>query len=111
MSVNRSESSVRRNSLTTKESGGRTTVPDRRTEGASADAAEAREASGSRNYLKSFQNIEPTFRCRPDFVHGMPIARETLRFAFVIPTALFQLKPPLFIATPLLWHVSGPGVR
>jgi hypothetical protein len=51
--------------------------------------------------LKSFQNIEPALRCRPDLVHGMPVARETLRFAFVIPTARFQLKPPLFIASPV----------
>jgi hypothetical protein len=27
----------------------------------------------------------------------MPVARETLRLAFVIPTARLQLKPPLFI--------------
>lgn len=51
-------------------------------------------------YLKSFQNIAPTLRCRPDFVHGIPVARETLRFAFVIPSARFQLKPPLFIVVP-----------
>jgi hypothetical protein len=47
--------------------------------------------------LKSFQNMAPTFRWRPDFDHGIPVARDTLRFAFVIPTARFQLKPPVFI--------------
>ena len=52
--------------------------------------------------------MDPTLRCRPDFVHGMPVARETLRFAFVIPTARFQLKPPLFIASPLQWPHTGP---
>src|SRR5207253_1049010 len=52
-------------------------------------------------YLKNLQNIDPTLRCRPDLVHGMPVARETRRLAFVIPSARFQLKPPLFIAAPL----------
>jgi hypothetical protein len=52
--------------------------------------------------LKIFQNIEPTLRCRPDFVQGMPVARDTLRLALVTPTARFQLKPPLFIRFPLL---------
>ncbi|MDT7713634.1 MAG: hypothetical protein QOG46_2487 [Pseudonocardiales bacterium] len=55
-----------------------------------------------RSYLKIFQNIEPTLRCRPDFVHGMPVARDTLRLPFVIPIARFQLKPPLFMCFPLL---------
>lgn len=54
------------------------------------------------HYLKSFQTIEPTFRCLPDFVHGMPVARETLRLAFVTPMARFQLNPPLFKASALL---------
>ena len=48
-----------------------------------------------RSYLKILQNIEPTLRCRPDFVQGMPVARDTLRLALVIPTARFQLKPLL----------------
>ena len=51
-------------------------------------------------YLKSFQNIAPTLRCRPDLVQGMPVARETRRLAPVIPTNRFQLKPPLFITAP-----------
>lgn len=38
-----------------------------------------------RRYLNSFQNIAPSLRCRPDFVHGIPVARETLRLAFVTP--------------------------
>lgn len=54
--------------------------------------------TASLRYLKIFQKAEPTFRCRPDFVHGIPVARDTLRFAFVIPRARFQLNPPLFIA-------------
>ena len=58
--------------------------------------------------MNSFQNIEPTFRCRPDFVHGMPVARETLRLAFVIPTARLQLKPPLFIFSLSCWTQQGP---
>jgi hypothetical protein len=68
-----------------------------------------RGAPGNRRYLKSFQNMDPTLRCRPDSVHGMPVARETLRFAFVIPTARFQLKPPLFIASPLQCRHGGPS--
>jgi hypothetical protein len=47
--------------------------------------------------LNSFQIKPPTLRCRPDFDQGIPVARETLRLAFVIPTARFQLNPPLFI--------------
>jgi hypothetical protein len=50
--------------------------------------------------LKIFQNMAPTLRCRPDRVHGIPVARDTLRFAFVIPVARFQLKPPLFMLAP-----------
>ena len=45
-------------------------------------------------YLNSFQNIAPTLRCRPDFVHGMPVARETLRFAAVMPSSRFHENPP-----------------
>jgi hypothetical protein len=52
--------------------------------------------------LKSFQIKAPTFRCRPDFDQGIPVARDTLRLAFVIPTARFQLNPPLFISLSLV---------
>lgn len=72
---------------------------------------DTRGAPGSGRYLKSFQNMDPTLRCRPDFVHGMPVERETLRFAFVIPTARFQLKPPLFIASPLQWPKTARAQR
>jgi hypothetical protein len=44
-------------------------------------------AAWSVAYLKSIQNIDPTLRCRPDFIHGMPVARDTRRFGFVNPTA------------------------
>ena len=37
-------------------------------------------------YLNSFQKTAPTLRWRPDFVHGMPVARDTRRFAFVMPS-------------------------
>ena len=37
-------------------------------------------------YLNSFQNAAPTLRWRPDFVHGMPVARDTRRLAFVMPS-------------------------
>ena len=61
------------------------------------DATDDGDIDTTRCYLNSFQNIAPTLRWRPDFDHGIPVARDTLRFAFVIPTARFQLKPPLFI--------------
>ena len=52
-------------------------------------------------YLNSFQNSAPTLRCRPDLVHGIPVARDTRRFALVTPNWRLQLHPPLFIgATP-----------
>jgi hypothetical protein len=51
--------------------------------------------------LNNFQNSAPTLRCRPDLVHGMPVARDTRRFAFVTPNWRFQLQPPLFIAVHL----------
>jgi len=44
--------------------------------------------------LKIFQNIAPTLRCRPDFVQGMPVARETRRFAVVMPSSRFHENPP-----------------
>ncbi len=49
------------------------------------------------SYLNSFQNAAPAFLCRPDFVQGIPVARDTLRLAFVTPVARFQLNPPRFI--------------
>ena len=55
-------------------------------------------------YLNNFQNTAPTLRCRPDLVHGMPVARDTRRFAFVTPNWRFQLQPPLFIVV----HDSHP---
>jgi hypothetical protein len=59
-------------------------------------------------YLKIFQNSAPTFRCRPDLVHGMPVARETRRFAWVTPNWRFQLHPPLFMsAIPSLRNLGG----
>jgi hypothetical protein len=69
------------------------------------DRLQLDQSTVTMRYLKSFQNIDPTLRCRPDFVHGMPVARETRRFAFVIPVTRFQLKPPLVIA---LFTVSLP---
>jgi hypothetical protein len=72
-------------------------------------AARSRQAeAASQRYLNAFQNIEPTLRCRPDFVQGTPVARETLRLAFVIPTARFQLKPPLFMSLALPELVLSP---
>ena len=52
----------------------------------------------SRRYLNNFQNTAPTLRWRPDLVHGIPVARATRRFAFVMPSWRFQLHPPRFIA-------------
>lgn len=52
----------------------------------------------SGRYLNIFQNKAPTLRCRPDLVHGMPVARDTRRFALVMPNWRFQLHPPLFIS-------------
>jgi len=49
--------------------------------------------------LNNLQNIEPTLRWRPDLVHGMPVARDTRRFAFVTPNWRFQLHPPRFTAS------------
>ena len=43
------------------------------------------------------RDIAPTLRCRPDFVHGMPVARETRRFATVMPSSRFQENPPWFV--------------
>jgi len=34
--------------------------------------------------------IRPTFRCLPDFVVGMPVARAIFLFAWVMPTARFH---------------------
>ena len=48
-------------------------------------------------YLKIFQKIAPTLRCRPDFVHGTPVARDTLRFAAVMPSSRFHENPPRFV--------------
>jgi hypothetical protein len=47
--------------------------------------------------LNNFQKTAPTLRWRPDFVHGMPVARDTRRLAFVMPSWRFQLHPPRFI--------------
>lgn len=52
--------------------------------------------------MKILQKIEPTLRCRPDLVHGIPVARETRRLAAEMPKRRFQLKPPLFIVSPFL---------
>ena len=52
---------------------------------------------GFETYLKSFQNIEPTLRWRPDRVQGMPVARDTRRLAEVRPIWRLQLQPPRFI--------------
>lgn len=41
--------------------------------------------------------MRPTFRSTPDFVVGIPICRANWRFASVMPSSVFQLKPPLFM--------------
>lgn len=43
--------------------------------------------------------ILPIFLCRPDLVRGMPVLRDTFRFALVIPNNLFHEKPALPIGT------------
>lgn len=45
---------------------------------------------------KKSSTMRPTFRSTPDFVVGMPVCRANWRFAFVMPSNVFQLKPPLF---------------
>lgn len=45
---------------------------------------------------KKSSTMRPTFRSTPDFVVGMPVCRANWRFAFVMPSSVFQLKPPLF---------------
>lgn len=42
----------------------------------------------------------PIFLCLPDFVRGIPVLREIFCLAFVMPNALFQLKPPFPISAP-----------
>jgi hypothetical protein len=44
--------------------------------------------------------IFPIFLCLPLFVRGIPIDRDNLDLARVIPTALFQEKPPYPILKP-----------
>jgi len=39
----------------------------------------------------------PIFRCRPLLVSGIPVARDMLDLALVIPTSRFHENPPLFI--------------
>jgi len=67
-----------------------------------ADVDPGAAIESDKRYLKSFQSIDPTLRCLPDFVHGTPVALDTLRFAVEIPSNRLQLKPPLFIASPFL---------
>jgi hypothetical protein len=55
--------------------------------------------------LKIFQNIAPTLRCRPDFVQGMPVARETFRFAAVMPSNRFHENPPRLVMTDNLRQI------
>ena len=57
-------------------------------------------------------NKLPTFRSRPDFVKGMPVALEMLRFAAVIPSARFAenvtpgiLNEDFFAMLSLLLHI------
>lgn len=57
--------------------------------------------------MKIFQNIDPSLRCRPDFVHGTPVARETLRLAFVTPRNRFQLNPPRFTVAIVPHNLNG----
>lgn len=70
-----------------------------------------RVGAGSRVYLKIFQNMPPSLRCRPDLVHGIPVARDNLRLAFVTPRNRFQLKPPLFTARLCLRNRPSAGSR
>ena len=50
--------------------------------------------------------ILPIFLCRPLFVSGIPIVRETLDLAADIPTNLFHENPPRFISL-LLGYSEG----
>lgn len=43
---------------------------------------------------KKSSTMRPTFRSTPDFVVGIPVCRANWRFAFVMPSSVFQLKPP-----------------
>lgn len=40
--------------------------------------------------------IFPIFLCRPDFVNGMPVARDIFDFTLVTPRARFIENPPRF---------------
>ena len=40
------------------------------------------------------QHIPPIFRCLPERVQGMPVARLILDFADEMPLNLFHRKPP-----------------
>jgi hypothetical protein len=51
-------------------------------------------------YLNSFQIAAPTLRCRPDRDHGIPVARDTLRLARVIPRNRLSENPPRFMLPP-----------
>ena len=61
-------------------------------------------------YLKSFQNIEPALRCRPDLGQGTPVARDTRRLAEVKPIWRFQLHPPRFIRLSSRRPDEGKGL-
>jgi hypothetical protein len=42
-------------------------------------------------------SIPPTFRCRPDFVSGIPIALETFCLKRVMPSSRLIENPPKFV--------------
>ena len=72
-------------------------------DGASVDV-EAREAGYFRLY--GGQNKLPILRCRPERVHGIPVARDTRRFTAVMPRNRFQLNPPRFGTSVILSGVD-----
>ena len=53
------------------------------------------------------QHIPPIFRCLPDLVHGMPVARLILDLAAEIPVNRFHEKPPRFAIMPPDYRVGG----
>ena len=54
--------------------------------------------------------ILPTFLCLPLFVSGIPVVLDTFDFALVIPVALFQENPPLFITYLFPFLVSALNI-
>lgn len=40
------------------------------------------------------QQSPPTFRCLPDLLHGIPVARLIRDFAAEMPVSLFHENPP-----------------